>query len=94
MKTIFATVVAITMVLFVMPVNAGLVVAGAEPITLCLEDGSCSEYIHVTDCVEDRFRPANCVTMAIYPPGSPVIVVDGCDIEPGVNCYRWHAVDE
>ncbi len=66
----------------------------AEPRTLCLEDGSCTEYIQVRECVEDRTRPANCVTMATYPPDSPVLNVDGCTVEPGVNCYRWHAVDE
>ncbi len=36
-KTIFATVVAITVVLFVVPVNAGEEVLGTEVITICLE---------------------------------------------------------
>ncbi len=66
-KTIIATVVAIAAALFVVPINAG-VVKGAEPVTLCLEDGSCLGYIRVTDCYEDRNMPTNCVTMILVPP--------------------------
>ncbi len=87
-KTIFATVVAITVVLFVVPVNAGDEVLGTEVITICLENGSCEKYVEVTDCVEDRFRPENCVTWDIGHVNPPVMV-DGCAKEPGVNCYRW-----
>ncbi len=92
-KTIFATVVAITAVLFVVPANAEDEVPGAEVITICLKNGSCEKYIEVKICIEDRLRPENCVTWDIGHVNPPVMA-DECSKEPDVYCYRWHADDE